>query len=217
MTRSYLLLLLAVLTILPGCAQLIAETSDPQVILPEKTPERPGDAEPAPQAVDTTQVPPVLLSTIHSQWCSRLAGDQFPELTLPQIRQAGQVELSSLYGKQATLVVMWTEDRWMSQMALEDVQRLVAGQHNPADVAVVGIAIDTPKGDAQRIVAATGSLFPHLLDTEGTALAEVGSVALPRLYVLDPAGKILWFDIEYSESTRRELLRTVAIVTGVAE
>jgi hypothetical protein len=48
-------------------------------------------------------------------------------------------------------------------------------------------------------------------------LADVGSVALPRLYVLDPAGKIVWFDIEYSESTRRELEQTLSVLTAAGE
>ena len=43
MSRSYLYLLLLALAVLPGCAQLVADTDRALEILPEKTPERPGD------------------------------------------------------------------------------------------------------------------------------------------------------------------------------
>ena len=74
-----------------------------------------------------------------------------------------------------------------------------------------------PARAAQRFLKQTKATFPQLLDTNGKALAQVGSVALPRLYVLDPAGKIVWFDIEYSESTRRELAQTLTVLTGNAK
>jgi len=68
-----------------------------------------------------------------------------------------------------------------------------------------------------RQFATRRTSFAQLLDTSGSALAQVGSVALPRLYVLDPAGQIVWFDIEYSESTRRELSQTLGVLTGNAK
>ena len=40
-------------------------------------------------------------------------------------------------------------------------------------------------------------------------LAPLGEGRWPRVYVLDAEGKIVWFDIEYSVSTRRELRAAV--------
>jgi hypothetical protein len=48
-----------------------------------------------------------------------------------------------------------------------------------------------------------------LLDAEGKALDAVATEKLPRTYLLDASGQILWFDIEYSESTRRELKNAI--------
>jgi hypothetical protein len=53
-----------------------------------------------------------------------------------------------------------------------------------------------------------------LLDPEGKAFAQVGSEKLPRVFVLDGAGKIVWFDLEYSHSTRRELKQAVQKLVG---
>ena len=139
-----------------------------------------------------------------------------PPSRLPRIPQGEETELASLYGSQATVVVLWTKDRWMSLMALEDIQQQVAATYAAENVAVVGIASSLSNNNARQTAPAAGVAFPHLLDAEGTVLAELGSIALPRIYVLDPAGQILWFDIEYSESTRRELLQTLAAVTGKA-
>ena len=49
-----------------------------------------------------------------------------------------------------------------------------------------------------------------LVDAKGKAFAQVGSRHLPRTFVLDPSGKIVWFDIEYSLATRRELQQALA-------
>jgi hypothetical protein len=46
---------------------------------------------------------------------------------------------------------------------------------------------------------------PCLLDGGGTAFESVATSKLPRTYLLDAEGKILWFDIEFSLSTAREL------------
>ena len=54
--------------------------------------------------------------------------------------------------------------------------------------------------------------FPNLLDDKGVALGAVATRKLPRTYLLDASGKILWFDIEYSNTTRRELREAIQFV-----
>ena len=75
-----------------------------------------------------------------------------------------------------------------------------------------GIQVNAISGSSMG--AYIGALWAAGFD--GAALAQIGSVALPRLYVLDPTGNIVWFDIEYSESTRRELAQTLRVLTGDA-
>ena len=64
----------------------------------------------------------------------------------------------------------------------------------------------------QAALEKAGANFPNLLDADGKAFAQVGSERLPRTYLLDPQGKILWFDIEYSLATRRELHQALRAV-----
>jgi hypothetical protein len=48
-----------------------------------------------------------------------------------------------------------------------------------------------------------------LCDPEQSLLARVAPGKVPATYLLDAAGKVLWFDIEYSRSTRRELAEAI--------
>jgi len=167
---------------------------------------------PVPQPV----IPSVLLTGDHAKLCKVEVGDTLSAMSLPRL--GGEVtSLASLLGKQATVVLFWHSDRWMARTALIDMQRDVAKQFDAKQVAVVGIAVEQSQGSVQASLNQAKASFPQLLDTDGQAFATVGSVALPRLYVLDPAGKITWFDIEYSEGTRRELWQTLQVLTADAE
>jgi peroxiredoxin len=138
-------------------------------------------------------------------------GDVIPTIELPQ-QSGGAATLDSLAGARGPVVLFWTNDLWMSAMALRDLARIAA----PDGVAFVGIAVGVHADAAQKRLADAGAKFPQLVDAEGTAFAQVGELALPRIYVLDAQRRIAWFDIEYSEATYRELLQTLATLNGGA-
>jgi|GEM_PF-4035134 len=168
-------------------------------------------AEPA-----ASRIPPVLLSAGHRKLCRIFVGDHLPPIELPRL--GGDVtELASLQGKRATVVLFWHPDRWMARGALGDLS-VLARQWAGKRVALVGIACGQPAGAVQAQLTATGALFPQLLDTDGHAFSlvsqDAGPTPLPWIYVLDKKGKIVWFDIEYSEATRRELRQTIAVLTA---
>ena len=56
-----------------------------------------------------------------------------------------------------------------------------------------------------------GVKVPVLLDPEGDLLAKVSTGRLPRTYLVDEKGKILWFDMEYSNTTRRDLRDAIRV------
>ena len=157
-------------------------------------------------------VPPVLLSAGHSKLCRVNVGDVIPTIELPQLG-GGNATLESLAGQKATVVLFWTDDAWMSSTALGDVARLAGGE----GVSLVGIAVGLPADAAKPILDQAKATFPQLLDEQGTGFAQVGENALPRLYVLDDQRRIAWFDIEYSEATRREVRQALAALTGGAQ
>jgi len=156
--------------------------------------------------------PRVLLSAGHAKLCLVSVGEKFPAISLPRLGGA-MTELTALQGKQATVVLFWHPDRWMARTALVDMQRDIAAHFQAEQVAVVGVAVRQPAGAVQAALKVAQATFPQLIDTEGQAFAIVGTVSLPRLFVLDPNGIIVWFDIEYSEGTRRDLWQTLRVLT----
>jgi peroxiredoxin len=216
MTRTRLALLLLLAAPMVGCEQSSAVPNSPKPApAAEVSPRITLHKVVAAELVEPT-IPPVWLSRMHANWCVSKVGEPFPTTELPSLGGA-LTKLSTLYGKQAAVVLFWTSDRWMSRMALEDLVHGVVAVYEPEQVAVVGIAVGQSTGAARKLLGEAKAEFPQLLDADGSALADVGSVALPRLYVLDPAGKIVWFDIEYSESTRRELEQTLSVLTAAGE
>lgn len=159
------------------------------------------------------KIPPVLLSKQDQALCRVRVGDQMPPLVLPQLGGRGEAKLADLYGKKATVVVFWKGDRRMSAQELADLDPDVVAPFGQKGIAVVGIAVKESEDSARAALKKGGANFPNLLDADGEAFAQIGSQKMPRTYLLDPQGKILWFDTEYSLATRRELkqaLRTVA-------
>lgn len=149
-------------------------------------------------------VPPVELSKVHAALCRVKVGDTLPDVELPQA-SGGNAKLSSLYGKAATVVVFWKGDRQMALDELADLGPDIVQKFGSRGVKVIGVAVDQPAADSQAAVQQTAANFPQLVDADGKAFDQVGSQMLPWTLVLDADGKIVWFDLEYSLSTRREL------------
>ncbi len=60
--------------------------------------------------------------------------------------------------------------------------------------------------------------FPCLSDGKGQFLGRVcKDNKVPRVYLLDAKGKILWFDVEYSRATREDLVQGVRVALGELE
>jgi peroxiredoxin len=163
---------------------------------------------------EAVKIPAVALSKGHAALCKVKVGNTMPDFSLPQLAGGGTAKLSSLYGDKATVVVFWSGDRRMSREQLADMGPEVVEPFGKSGVAVVGVAVGAAEADAQAVLDAAKADFLNLIDADGKAFAQVGSEKLPRTYLLDPQGKILWFDIEYSLGTRRELNQALRAVAG---
>jgi peroxiredoxin len=197
---------------------------DPQVERPSsdarETPEGKAEEAPekhtAPNRADATpaKMPIVILSKREEALCKVKVGDTMPAIGLPKIGGSGTAKLGDLFGKKATVVVFWKGDRRMALEELADLGPDVSETFGKNGVAVVGIAVKESAASAPEDLTNAGAKFTNLLDADGKAFAQVGSERLPRTYLLDPSGKILWFDIEYSHATRRELHDALRVVSG---
>jgi peroxiredoxin len=156
-------------------------------------------------------IPPVLLSKQEEPMCRIKVGDAMPAISLNQLG-GRQTQLSALYGKNATVIAFWNANRRMTRTMLSDLGPDVAATFGERGVAVVGIAVEHSAEAARPVVENAEARFATLLDPDGQAFAQVGSTKLPRVYLLDPQGKVLWFDIDYSLATRRELNQALRAV-----
>jgi peroxiredoxin len=162
----------------------------------------------------STGMPRVLMSKADEAACKVKVGDAMPMIELPKLGGTDRAKLSDLLGKTATVVVFWKGDRRMSQQQLADIGADVVEPFGKQGVAVVGITVDESAKDAETTFKNSRATFPNLHDADGKAFAQVGNGRLPRTYVLDPSGKIVWFDIEYSLATRRELHQALRAIAG---
>jgi peroxiredoxin len=160
-----------------------------------------------------TTMPKVQLSKREQALCKVKVGDAMPEAELPKVDGGEKVKLAGLLGKKATVVVFWKGDRRMAREQLADLPVDVIEPFGKKEVAVVGIAVNETEAGANQALTKADAKFTNLLDADGKVFEKVGSERLPRTYVLDPKGNIVWFDIEYSLTTRRELHDVMRLMT----
>lgn len=180
--------------------------------------------EPAADATPT-QPPEVFLSAQHAALCKVQVGENLPEFALPSAAQPTDdpVPLANQLGSKATVVAFWKGERAMGKSMLRDLALDIAAKY-PAkapegapEVAILAVAVETEPGEALALTGKLGYENTVLLDKSGDAYAQLATDRLPRIYVLNAAGEIVWMDIEYSLSTRRELHRSVAALAGEPE
>ncbi len=152
--------------------------------------------------------PKVILSDAHAKTCLVGVGDHMPAMVLSDV-QGNDHELAKLYGEKLTLVVFWDIRHVLAEEQFKRLQRESVDPFTKFGVSVVAVNVGD---DAQEVASLAGQFgveCPCLLDQDGTGFGAVAKGKFPRTYVLDAEGKILWFDIEYSHSTARELKNAI--------
>jgi peroxiredoxin len=159
----------------------------------------------AAQDAPAADVPRVLLTKHHAALCIVRVGDAMPPVRLSDTDGKAFV-LPERLGAKATVVVFFRSQGWMTKALLADLEPGVVKAYGAKGVSVAAVSQGAYSGDNHS--------YPILIDEQGAATAQVGTGRFPRVYVLDAQGKIVWFDIEYSRSTRRELKQTLSVLTG---
>jgi hypothetical protein len=107
------------------------------------------------------------------------------------------------------VVVFWNSRYAYAREQYELLAREIIQPYGDLGVKVVAINV----GDDAETIRALGSVsddrIVSLLDPQQTAYQSVATERLPRTYLLDPSGKVLWMDIEYSRGMRRQLENAV--------
>ena len=167
-------------------------------------------AEPIPSSVPRVALSAELLAT-----CLVKVGDPLPDAELADTAGKPQT-LTKLYGSKLTVVFTWRVESEYAEEALEDLDADVAKPFAEKGVKVVGINLHDNPEKVREVVQLAGAAFPILIDTDGKYFAKIATDKPLRTYLLDAQGKILWFDVEYSRSTRRDLHQAIEAVLGKA-
>ena len=170
---------------------------------PVKTPEPPPPA----------KMPEVVMPAELLQTCLVKVGDAMPDGELVDL-EGKKHQLGALRGEKLTVVLFWAGENLYATKALEDLQPNVAEPYGRKGVRVIGVNVGE-KPEAARKAAQDASVkYTNLVDADGSYFAKVAKEKLPRIYLLDGAGKILWFDTEYSDSTQRQLIAGIKVKLG---
>lgn len=159
-------------------------------------------------AVADLVMPKMTLSEAHAKTCRVQVGDSFPTFELSDLAGEKQ-EFARLLGKQLTVVVFWRAGSPMSLEEVADVERMILRRFGRQGVAAVGVNVGDERQLAAELAKQAGVSYPQLSDQDRQAFDQVATAHLPRTYLLDGAGKIVWFDLEYSRTTRRDLAAAV--------
>jgi len=152
--------------------------------------------------------PLVVLSQAHADSCLVQVGDAFPEFELSDLAGASR-NWRDLLGEKLTIVVLWHS---RSVYAVEQVNRLeleTAEPYQGTGVNVVAVNVGDTAEQLRDWLNGSESPVTHLLDPQREAFAQIATHRFPRTYLLDTDGRILWLDLEYSQTTRRELENAV--------
>jgi hypothetical protein len=165
-------------------------------------------------------MPKVNLSDELRANCLVKVGDVMPTPKLPDIKTDS---LASLYGKKLTVVCFWTAVDRRSALETANILRSLTGEiakpFAGKGVQVIGIELArnfVDKAAWESVREAVSKLpFPCLSDGKGQYLGYLcKDDKVPRVYLLDAKGKILWFDVEYSRSTREDLVQGIRVALG---
>lgn len=183
-----------------------ADPSEQDPAIPEQPRDPEPEATPPPPTIPTVNLTESLRAT-----CLVDVGDPIPEGELSDLDDTAH-SIRDVLGETLTVVVFWNSGNMYSVVQLEDLADDFADPLAEQGGRIVAINVgDTPEKAAETAKKA-GADFLVLLDPEKAYFGKVATEHLPRTYVLDADGTILWFDLEYSRSTRRLLEQTIDVV-----
>lgn len=149
--------------------------------------------------------PNVLFSKAHRDTCVKFINDTIdPNTTVTDINGSDH-KLVSLLSDRLTVLIFWQEE---SVLGLEQFRRIpvdILATFASHRVKVIAANVGGDVASTKRITGDGADKIDSLVDRQGALFQQFAKSEVPRTYVLDKDGKILWMDLEYSQSTRRSL------------
>lgn len=163
-------------------------------------------------------IPKVGLTDSLLATCLVNVGDIMPD---GEVRTAdgGKILLKSQYGDKFTVVFFWAEGksnytRLSANSALQDLRTDIAEPFAAKGIKVIGVNVGDNPSSIQERLQQRGVKLPYYFDPDKAFFSKAATSMLPRIYLLDASGKIVWFDTEYSQATRRNLMQAIQVSLG---
>jgi len=165
-------------------------------------------------------IPEVNLTDAVRQTCLVQVGQSFPLVAsdlaqLPDIHGAAAAPPGVSFGQKLSVVCFWQlgatdRDRLTALDLLEFLDKDIARPFADQGLSVVCVHV----GDSPALgqLDPAGEIHvPCLVDAQGGLFGRVATNTeyMPRIYLLDGRGGVLWFDVEYSSATRRYLREAI--------
>jgi peroxiredoxin len=116
--------------------------------------------------------------------------------------------LEDLQGDSLTVVVFWSGDRLLAADQLRYLNEHIA-RYRDLGVKAIAINVGQSPESVRKAVHELKFEAPMLLDLDRGLFSRVGKAHLPRTYLLDRDGSVLWLDIEFSRHTRDGLEQAI--------
>ena len=166
-------------------------------------------------------IPPVELGDTLLATCLVGVGQMMPDAKLKDLN-GNTYDLRRLYGEKLTVVFFWSGHSPSTLQGLTDLGMDVAKPYAQKGVRVVAVNVRDTENDVRQSIDFAKATVPVLLDPAGAFFSKVATEKVPRTYLLQNTqdaqrnlkGKILWFDVEYSRSTRRNLKQAIQVALG---
>jgi peroxiredoxin len=160
-------------------------------------------------------MPKVALSEAHAKLCRIKVGDTLPTLTLSD-GQGKSAPLATQFGTALTVVAFVRLTDPSAVELLDDLERFVVPVFESRGVKTVGVAVGAAPNAVAEAIKKKNIRLTLLSDADGRALEQLTTDAArpgPWIYLIDKTGHVVWFDIEYSRSTRRDLQVALTLLT----
>lgn len=180
---------------------------------PAKT-EEPKTAEAPPEEIKPS-MPKVELSDTHAATCLVRVGDNMPDFSLANLAGEQQA-LADLRGEQGTVVLFWTTKNLYGPAAIEELQK-IGTEYGNRGIKVLAVC-RKGEADAVKVIADEAAAgYPQLLDPDAEVYGKVATKLVPRTYLLDAEGKIVWFALTWEPRTAKTLRAGLDFMLGETE
>jgi len=187
----------------------LAEKAPPQVKIGQKMSKLPEETKRL--TLETPKIPEVKLTGSLIATCVVKVGQPMPDNELADLE--GNVQsFQAFYGENLTVIFFWSSKNMYALSELKDLSSDVANPFKDRGVNVIAINVGDPPEVARREAEKANATYTMLVDPHGEYFSQVATDGIPRTYVVGANGKIIWFDVEYSRSTRRDLFQTIESV-----